>query len=96
MACSWERDEIAFFLIKEEQEMVIKQRHRAQFGWPGRGTLDGQQQPSYNMRDRAGESPVFWTSSSAIMEEMLKLPDLDLEDGKGRQLLERCENALCR
>ena len=47
------------------------------------------------MRDRFGRSPLFLTKSSRIVEEMVKsFPDLELEDGEGRQLLERGENGL--
>ena len=97
MACYLNRDEIALFLIREEQERVTKERQEVQDGQPGRRGEEGQQQdetPSYNMRDIFGRSPVFKTESSKIVEEMLKLPDLELEDGKGRQLLERGEDGL--
>ena len=93
MACINNRDEIALFLIREEQERVTKERQEGQDGQPGR--RQQQDTPSYNMRSRDGRSPVFCTSSSKIVEEMVKsFPDLELEDGEGRQLLERGENGL--
>ena len=92
MACSWERDEIAFFLIKEEQKRITKERQEGRDGQPGRRQQQGT--PSYNMRTTGGYSPVFLTSSSKIVEEMVKsFPDLELENGyDGKQLLERGEH----
>ena len=47
------------------------------------------------MRDKYGDTPVFCTSSSKIVEEMVKsFPDLELEIGEGRQLLEKGEHWL--
>ena len=100
MACSWERDEIAFFLIKEEQKKITKERQEGQDGQPGKrggGQQQHQGTPSYNMRSSGGYSPVFYAKSSKIVEEMVKsFPDLELEDGDGRQLLERGEHGLGR
>ena len=98
-ACITNREEIALFLINEEKERVsaaegqrqLRQRQHAQPGRAGRrgGWREGT--PSYNMKSSSGRSPVFWTSSEKIVEEMVKLPDLELANGKGRQLLERGE-----
>ena len=100
-ACRHNRDEIALFLIREEQERVTKERQEEQDGQPGKKKKKrkgkGQQQdtPSFNMRSIGGRSPVFMTESSKIVEEMVKsFPDLELEDGRGNQLLERGENGL--
>ena len=87
-ACERNKDEIALCLIKEERERVISTQEDAQ---PGRKRRRGQQDtPSYNMRDINGYSPVFWTSSLTILEEMLKLDDLYVTDGIGRPLLWHC------
>ena len=47
------------------------------------------------MQDLDGWSPVFRTTSEKIVEEMLKLHDLELVNGNGRQLLERGEDHFC-
>ena len=98
-ACSNNREEIALFLINEEKERVsaaegqqqLQQQQHAQPGRAGRrgGWREGT--PSYNMRDYRELSPVFLTTSEKIVEEMVKLPDLELADGNGRQLLETGE-----
>ena len=95
MACYRNKDEIALFLINEEKRRVSgaegqQQRQHGQPGGTGRGLQQGT--PSYNMRDKWGDSPVFKTKSEKIVEEMVKLPDLELADGNGRQLLERGED----
>ena len=95
MACQFNKDDIALFLIREEQERVTKERQEGQDGKTGRrGEVQQQDTPSYNMEDKWGFSPVFLTVSSKIVEEMLKLDDLELKDGKGNQLLERGEHGL--
>ena len=68
---------------------MAKERQK---GWIGRRRGEGQQQdtPSYNMRDEDGYSPVFRTSSSQIVEEMLKLDDLQVTDEYGQPLLWWC------
>ena len=98
-ACSNNREEIALFLINEEKERVsaaegqqqLQQRQHAQPGRAGRRGGWREATPSYNMKSSTGWSPVFLTSSEKIVEEMVKLPDLELADGKGRQLLQHGE-----
>ena len=51
--------------------------------------------PSYNMKNRLGESAVFWTFSTRILEELLACDDLEVTAADGRPLLWRCaENRL--
>ena len=83
-ACKDNRDDIAIFLIKEERERVST-------------TGEGQRQdnPSYNMRDYNGCSPVFKTSSERIVEEMIKMDDLQVTDKDGMPLLWHCAKYGC-
>ena len=96
-ACVYNRDEIALFLIREEQERVTRERQEGQDGQPRRRG-EGQQQhdtSSYNMRNEYVLSPVFYTSSSAIVEEMLKFDDLQVTTENGKQLLWQCARWGC-
>ena len=74
----------------DQQQHAQPGRNRKRSG----GGKQQHQTPSYNMRDWGGATPVFLTRSENIVEEMLKLHDLELAAGNGRQLLERGENGL--
>ena len=100
MACYYDKDEIALFLINEEKRRVSAEGEQQRHAQPGRngGRSGGDQQqqtPSYNMQYVDGRTPVFWTESEKIVEEMLKLHDLELVSKDGRQLLEEGEDGFC-
>ena len=91
-ACRYNVDNVAIFLIKAEQQWVRKEQDVQ----PGRVHRQGQQgTPSYNMRDRNGLSPVFWTTSVRIVEGMLEFNDLQLTKRDGEPLLWYCATNLC-
>ena len=83
-ACAYNKDEIALFLISEEKKRVSAE-----------GDQQQHQTPSYNMQDWEGVTPVFLTRSEKIVEEMVKLHDLELTAGDGTQLLEKGEDGFC-
>ena len=66
--------------MEEERKRIQTDRERGRRG----GT------PSYNMKDKWGDQPVFVTSSSRIVERLLQLADLEVTSGKGEPLLWRC------
>ena len=80
-ACKDNRDDIAIFLISEERDRVCN--------------TDDPIYPTYNMRDYNGCTPVFKTSSERIVEELLKLDDLQLTDKDGMPLLWHCAKYGC-
>ena len=93
MSCIYNKTKISLLLINEEKKMVSDEwQQRVQ---PGRirGSEESQHQiPSYNMYDYSGQSPVFLTDSKNIAQEMVKLKNLELANGNGRQLLEEGED----
>ena len=95
-ACRYNIDNVAIFLIKAEQQWVRKAEGQEQDVQPGRVHRQGQQDtPSYNMRDKNGLSPVFWTASEKIVEAMLELHDLLVTTRRGVPLLWNCATYGC-
>ena len=97
MACYLNRYDIALFLIRAERQWVSRSKAARE----EQDEVDGQTRmirgvvqndtPSYNMRDGGGRSPVFRARSLKIVEEMLKLEDLQLTRGSdGMPLLWHC------
>ena len=68
------------FLLEEEKKMIQINKEQ---GRPG-GT------PSYNMKSRQGNQPVFETTSLRITEMMLHFNDLEVTSEEGRPLLWEC------
>ena len=98
MACNDDKDEIALFLVKEEKKRVNAEGRQPQPGSTGRSGLDlggSKWTPSYNMQDIYGCSPVFLTSSCRIVEEMVRLDDLQVTTRDGSPLLWHCAGRGC-
>ena len=93
VACEWEREEIALFLIKTERDIIRKEgdkRHGRQ-GGAGEHSL-----PTYNMQTSYGVTPVFMrTESARIVEELLTFDDLKVMRGDEMPLLWRCARNGC-
>ena len=86
-----DKDKIALFLIKEEREWVSRTTEVKEDVEPGKERRGGQQDtPSYNTWDRWGRSPIFFTRSRKIVEEMLTLDDLVVTTRGGKPLLWHC------
>ena len=71
---------IAEFLIEQEKTRIETV--------PEEGR--GRETPSYNIRDKTGRSPAYWTYSSTIVEMLLQLEDLWVMQGDGKPLLWEC------
>ena len=71
MACTAKRYEIALFLINIERDRVQKEKEEERKGRQvaaGRGSL-----PCYNMKNRGGRRPVFFTSYATILRARLHI-----------------------
>ena len=79
-ACGKNIQDMVEFLIEEEKKRIQTDRDQGKEG----GT------PSYNMMDIRGWQPVFWTTSSRIVEMLLRFGDLEVTSGDGEPLLWRC------
>ena len=86
LACLYNQEEIALFLIKEEKKRVGEKEE----GQPWIGNT-----PSYNMRDKWGAIPLFMTSSLKIVKELISFEDLEVTSWNGMPLLWHCAHFGC-
>ena len=71
--------------MEEERKRIQTDREQGRQG----GT------PSYYMKTDIGWQPVFYTSSSKMVEVMLHLDDLEVTGGNGMSLLWLCAERGC-
>ena len=81
-ACFLGKEEVVEFLIEEEKKIIkIGKKDRR---------LKRTVMPSFNIQDKYGYNPVFWTESSKIVELMLQFECLRIEERNGKPLLWEC------